>query len=82
MANESDEKFEDVTGKEWCAACGNHHDLNVRPTICHNFIILVEGIREMLESDDDDAAEKLCDICDEILGEETVVEDDDEEVFN
>lgn len=81
MASGSDE-LEDVTGKEWCAACGNHHEENVRPTICHNLIELTRAVRSYVEEGDEDSAVNLAETCDEILGEETVDEDDDDEVFN
>lgn len=71
---------EDVTNKEWCPACGLHHEENVRPTICHNLIELVTGLRAWLDGEDDEGQDLLA-TCDEILGE-TDDDDDDDEVFD
>lgn len=82
MADDDGATVEDVTGKEWCPACGNHHDENVRPMICHNLLSLTEAVREFVEQGDEESARALGKACDDILGEETVDDDEDDEVFN
>jgi hypothetical protein len=71
----SETVLEDVSEKDFCPACGMHHEIVdgqlVAPVICANVLNMAAGLRRWLESGGDEDAEHELLVClDEVLGEE------------
>jgi hypothetical protein len=69
---------------EFCPACGADHVENVVPVLCHNMLQLAEGLREYLAGEDEQGgADRLFEICCDVLGEEPgpIGDDDDDDEF-